>query len=62
MKYFLEWLYWKLIYQRVIAHKIYNLPRPKFENPDLPILLAEWRKLSSKYDGAEYDEKGWRIK
>ena len=60
-KYFLKWVYWKLIYQHVLAHKIYNLPKPMFSQKELPSLLAEWRRLREKYDGAEYDQKGYWI-
>ncbi|MBA7547328.1 hypothetical protein ES705_39742 [subsurface metagenome] len=58
-KYFLKWAYWKLIYQRVLANKIYNLTKPILSNVELPSLLAEWRRLRTKYDGAEYDKKGY---
>ena len=61
-KYFLKWVYWKLIYQRVLAHKIYDLPKPMFGNKKLPSLLAEWRRLRTKYDGAEYDKSGYFVK
>ena len=60
-KYFLGWLYWKLIYEHVLAKKIYNLPKPMFSSKKLPGLLAEWRRLRTKYDGAEYDKKGYWI-
>ena len=61
-RYFLGWIYWKLIYQRVLAHKIYDLPRPMLSNKKLPNLLAEWRRLRTKYDGAEYDKSGYFVK
>ena len=61
-KYFLKRLYWKLIYQRVLAHKIYNLPKPMFSNEELPSLLAEWRNLRTKYDGAVYDKSNYFVK
>ena len=60
-QYFLGRLYWKLIYQHIIAHKIYNLPKPMLKNKELPNLLAEWRRLRTKYDGGIYDEKGYWV-
>jgi len=64
-KYFLKWLYWKLIYHRVLANKIYwNLKDQKIfedEPGELEKLLAEWRRLRKKYDGAQYDKSNYWI-
>ena len=64
-KYFLKWTYWKLIYQRVLANKVYWLLKTQKSFDDrrdeLSKLLAEWRNLRTKYDGAEYDKKRYWI-
>jgi len=64
-KYFLKWAYWKLIYQRVLANKVYWLLKTQKSFDDrrdeLSKLLAEWRNLRTKYDGAQYDKSNYWI-
>jgi len=62
IKFLAKYLYWKLIYRRILENKIINLNKPKFKNPDLPILLSQWRSLRYTFDGAIYDKKGYFVK
>jgi hypothetical protein len=61
-RYFLKWIYWKLIYQHTLANKIYKLHKTNSNRSKLATLLSEWRNLRTKYDGAEYDKSGYFAK
>jgi len=61
LKYWLKWLYWKLIYQHILVNKIYSLLHTNYERSELSKLLAEWRNLRTLFDGAEYDKKRYWI-
>jgi len=57
-----KYIYWKLIGRQALEKKIINLKKQKFSNPNLPILLFQWKILRYTFDGTLYNEKGYFIK